>query len=232
MKCCGNCEWSISPEIEKEILEEQCYDEDDVNRPHAGDCCIGMQHNESYYCDSHLYIEGTEEYENIVIYDEEYFGQGYIIVTKLDDEIVKFVKISSCSENGFSFFSIRGYETKSSDSPNEEFRKINISVKQNELLYELLYNFGKKLNNQKIYSIDSNLYGKNNLSIKKGIDEVSLILEKDVYGVKNVNDFIDILIGDNYSCENYYDVLNFYNELSKISLKSELFSDLKKLILK
>lgn len=232
MKCCGNCEWSISPETEREILEEQCYDEDDVNRPRAGDCCIGMQHNGNYYCDSHLYIEGTEEYTNFVIYDEEYLGKGYIIVTKLDDEIVKFVKISIYSENGFPFFSIRGYEMKSSDSPNEEFRKINITVKQNELLYELLHNFGKKLNNKKIYSIDSNVYGKNNLSIKNGIDEVSLILEKDVFGVKNANDFIDILIGDNYSCENYYDVLNFYNELSKISPKNESFSDLKKIILK
>jgi len=50
MKCCANCEWSISPELEEESLEEQGYQEDDINRPHAGDCVIGMEHDKNYYC--------------------------------------------------------------------------------------------------------------------------------------------------------------------------------------
>jgi len=61
MKCCANCEWSISPELEEEILEEQGYQEDDINRPHAGDCVIGMEHDENYYCSSHQYLQGIEE---------------------------------------------------------------------------------------------------------------------------------------------------------------------------
>ncbi|MBE6153030.1 MAG: hypothetical protein E7166_02215 [Firmicutes bacterium] len=65
MKCCSNCEWSISPELEDEIKEEQRYDENDLNRPHAGDCVIGMKPNKNYYCDSHQYIQGMEE-ENIL----------------------------------------------------------------------------------------------------------------------------------------------------------------------
>lgn len=64
MKCCANCEWSISPELEDEIMEEQGYKENDPNRPHAGDCVIGMKHDENYYCKSHQYIDGMEEYEN------------------------------------------------------------------------------------------------------------------------------------------------------------------------
>ncbi len=67
MKCCANCEWSISPELEEEIMEEQRYEEDDPNRPRAGDCVIGLKHDENYYCSSHQYIQGYEEYDDINI---------------------------------------------------------------------------------------------------------------------------------------------------------------------
>lgn len=67
MKCCANCEWGISPELEEEIMAEQGYKEDDPNRPHAGDCVIGMKHDEKYYCSSHLYIQGYEKYDDIDI---------------------------------------------------------------------------------------------------------------------------------------------------------------------
>lgn len=67
MKCCANCEWSISPELEDEIMEEQRYKEADPNRPHAGDCVILMNPDNNYYCESHQYIQGYEEFDNFKI---------------------------------------------------------------------------------------------------------------------------------------------------------------------
>jgi len=74
MKCCSNCEWSISPELEDEIKEEQRYDENDPNRPHAGDCVIGMQHDKNYYCSSHQYIQGMEE-ENSLLNENKHINR-------------------------------------------------------------------------------------------------------------------------------------------------------------
>ena len=61
MKCCANCEWCISPDLEEEIMQEQGYTQDDPNKPYAGECSIGMQHNGNYYCSSHTYLDGMEE---------------------------------------------------------------------------------------------------------------------------------------------------------------------------
>lgn len=232
MKCCANCEWNISPELEEEILREQRYDETDPNRPHAGDCCIGMKHNETYYCKYHQYLQGYEEYENIVLYDDKCFGPGYYIITKLDDEIIKYMKISIIQESGFPFFQIIGFEKNSVDKPDESFRKIQFTVEKNDPLYKIIGNLAKNTNNQKIYSIDQTFQGKNNLSAKCDIEESFLILEKDIYGVKYETDSINILLGDNDSCKNYKAISNFYNELSSISLRKAKENEIKRLLFK
>lgn len=53
IECCANCVWIISPTDEEEILRENSeYKEDDPNRPQAGDCAIGEEHDKNYWCPS------------------------------------------------------------------------------------------------------------------------------------------------------------------------------------
>jgi len=72
MRSCGNCFWSFSP-ADEEALREEYHGEDydlDENNPRAGDCCLGVDHNNKYYCSSHSYselCEDCEEYENLGI---------------------------------------------------------------------------------------------------------------------------------------------------------------------
>lgn len=220
MRCCANCEWCISKELEEEIIEEQGYNEEDFDRPHAGDCSLGMKHDENYYCSFHHYIEGMEEYENEVYYDEQYLAHGYLIISKLDGEIMRYIKISSYGEGGYPKFIIRGYEKNSKDKPEQHYRNIYFTIKRNEPLYKPLCIFANNLNQQVLYSIDPSEQGKNHLEINCDREEAIITLSKDVYGVKNATDFIDINLGDNDSCKNYEEVNSFYNNLSSIALKS------------
>lgn len=84
MKCCGNCEWCITEEEELAQIKEKNYDEEDLNRPLTGDCSLGIDHGENYCCSQHNYME---KLTNIyVLYDENYFGPGYFIVTEYNKE--------------------------------------------------------------------------------------------------------------------------------------------------
>ena len=66
MRCCGNCEWSFSPEDEDELWREY-YGEDydlDANTIKAGDCALGCIHNDNFYCASHTYNEYSSDYQD------------------------------------------------------------------------------------------------------------------------------------------------------------------------
>lgn len=68
MRCCGNCEWSISPILEDDLRRDY-HGEDydlDLNTPKAGDCCLSKEHNKDYYCPSHEYDESSDEYCNYI----------------------------------------------------------------------------------------------------------------------------------------------------------------------
>lgn len=230
MKCCANCEWSISPELEDEIMKEQGYDMNDLTRPKAGDCVLGMTYDKNYCCSKHIYIEGMEENENYIFYDEEYLGIGYLIVTTLDEEVVKFIKISITNNSVFPCFIVRGFEKDSYDSLDNEFRTIKFTFQKDEPIYELVSKFAKSINNEKLYSIDSNEQGKNNLQLESFINEASIILSKDILGVKHATNFIDVLLGDSDTCKYYEQLLEFYKDLSELPLTTLKEEDIKKLL--
>lgn len=229
MKCCGNCFWSFT-QYDEEAVEG--YDEFDENIPQAGDCCIGQDHQGIYCCSHHSYIEGMEEYDNYVMWDDKYLGPGYLIVSKLDDEIVKFIKISVWDNEGILNFYIRAFEKDTVEEVNQDFRKIDIKVKSNDPLYNAIFDLSKSLNGKSLYSVDSLMHGKNNLKVEGYLDEASLIVNQDVYRVKYTTDFVDVLVGDNYSCKFYDAFFNFYNQLSAICVENSNDNDIKQLLLK
>lgn len=228
MRCCANCEWSISPMLEKHIMEEQGYDENDLNRPHAGDCVIGSNHNGNFVCSSHLYCDGTEEIN--LMYDEKYMGTGYLLVNTVNDELERFIKISIFGD-GFPSFSIRGYEVGSKDNLDSEFRSMIITIDKSNFLYESLKILVNDLNGEFLYSIDSHNQGKNNIQFVDNGDSVSIILNKDIMGVKDATKFIDITLGDRDTCKCYAQLLRFYNSLAYLPVHDATDKDIKKLLL-
>ena len=82
MRCCGNCFWSFSPQDEEEL---DGYSEYDINKPKAGDCCIGQDHGENYCCSHHDYIDGMEEYENYEDAEKSEYKQVFSALRKVID---------------------------------------------------------------------------------------------------------------------------------------------------
>lgn len=61
-KCCANCFWSFN-EFDEQDLPDTEYAEDGINKPKAGDCVLGIDHNSTYVCNEHSYIDGLEPIE-------------------------------------------------------------------------------------------------------------------------------------------------------------------------
>ena len=216
MKCCANCEWSISPECEDEIIREQHYSEEDLNRPKAGDRVWGYSHNGKFVCDNHKYIEvGIETY---VLYDDKYLGEGYFIISEYYNQIIKFIKIYKTNYFGLPSYSIRGYEVDSVDTDDRNFREIEISVDRKTELFDIISSFANSLNNDRLYALDPKHYGKNNLSAEVYKNTAFLILAKDIWRSRGGTNFIDIELGDHLTCEKYNEIAKFYKALEEISL--------------
>lgn len=151
-RCCGNCEWSISPECEEEIMKENNYDETDPNRPRAGDCCLGREHNGDYVCTSHDYIEAAME--TYTFYEDKYAGPGYFVVTEYWENIIKFFKLYRTGTYGNYSYGIRIYEY----DPIKIMEKVGIVYEinkyDNEVLYKAITIFAKALGENVIWDID------------------------------------------------------------------------------
>ena len=106
MRCCSNCEWSLSSLCEEEMMIEDC-DVEEQTVSEIGNCLLSIDHNGSYVCREHDYIENG--ISNYLLYDDTYLGPGYFIVTEYYGEIVKFIKLYQTSD-GFPSFAIRGYD--------------------------------------------------------------------------------------------------------------------------
>ncbi len=87
------------------------------------------------------------------------------------------------------------------------------------------------MNGKKVETIDKFYQGRNNFSLKEENNIVTLSIFKDVYGVKDATDFVDINIGDETTCDNYQAIITFYNDLLKSNIKESTEEDIKKLVL-
>ena len=152
-RCCGNCEWSISPECEEEIMKENHYDENDPNRPRAGDCCLGREHDENYFCDSHEYISSC--LETYAFYEDKYLGPGYFIVTRYDENIIKFLKLYRTGTYGNYNYGIMAYEYDPMKVMEKTGITLDVRNSDGEVLYKAITIFAKALGKSVIWDIDS-----------------------------------------------------------------------------
>lgn len=229
MKCCANCGWSISPTDEEEMLKEIEYNEEDIFRPKAGDCCLGIPHNGNFVCKEHLFSENMIGID--VLYDDKYLGIGYFIIAKYSDEIVNFIKIYK-TDGGLTKYNIRGCEVDSIEDKNKQFSeiKIKISSVEHPELFNIISEFAKSINNSILYSTNVLVHGNNNLMIEMDQYNVYLILSKDKCGDKNKTNFIDMELVDYLTCEKYKEIDVLFKNLSKITIEKEQEATMKKVL--
>ena len=157
--------------------------------------------------------------KNYIRYDDQYLGSGYFIITKKDNKIKKFFKIYAMSENrALAEFGVRAYEEGSYDDPNYGFRDIEFSFDEKDgKLYESLINLDEKLNGKSVKTIDSTRQGKNNFRLERDDDKLKLIVSKDIYnGNQHPTDYIDIHVGDMYTCKNYRGILSLFQAFKRM----------------
>ena len=216
MKCCGNCEWCITEEEELAQIKEKNYDEEDLNRPLTGDCSLGIDHGENYCCSQHNYME---KLTNIyVLYDENYFGPGYFIVTEYNKEPVILIKMFITGSKTFPEFKLFAYEKESNNYSTKLNKSINLLVfkKNNEDLYQIVKLLSSSLPYDTVLSAENNKE-KSSIHISITEDYADITISKDIVSDKDNKDSINITLGDPYTCKNYIQLSTFYNRLAKLS---------------
>lgn len=186
-------------------------------------------------CEDHQFIDGMEDEKNYVMYDETYFGQGYFIIHKNGDEITKFIKIYITNNDGFPSYAIRAFSIDARDIPDSEFTNIDFVFRSNEDFANGLFNIFKELSkniNVKLETIDSFKQGRNNMVLSVNNRSVRVTISKDVFrGKQHPSDFIDIDLGDNYTCQNYEAINSFYNSLAALCPQTAREEDIKRLLM-
>lgn len=209
-RCCENCNFSshFGNTLDLEELIAGDYTE--------GIMCekSGADTTPLDVCKEHKYIEGSEEYKNYILYDDQYLGPGYFIISELDNEIIKFMKLYISSKNSFPHYHAIAFEKDSIDQEWQPYRKIKFEFESDDALFQIINDLNKSLNDSQIKSIDPYNQGKNKLYTSSDERTASLVFEKDVLGVKFATDFININIGDNFACNQYFEFDKFFHSLS------------------
>ena len=159
-------------------------------------------------------------------YDDTYLGPGVVILENED----KFLKICSNGELGFPKFFIRAFDKKKRDKYDQKLTNISFVIESSNELFDIFLNLYEALNGDKLYSVDKLYEGKNCFEVKKVNQAIVLSINKDIYGVQNSSDYIDIALGDNDSCKHYIPVWDCYNKLVSKSKRSHV--DIGKMLLK
>ena len=225
MRCCGNCyngHYNLSERGEELFCDETGFMEEEVE----ADFC----------CEYHRYYPGMEEEKNYIFYDESYLGPGYLIVNIKDGKMSKFLKVYNASENESPLFGIRAYSTDAKEDPNEEFSSIDFSFRDIEDdrngLFKLFIDLISNLSENRIFTIDSFSQGKNNIELDYNPKIAKITLNKDTYhGTQHPCNYIDVLIGDEYTCNDYDAIIKFWQRLSEINPKELSSDEVNKLIL-
>lgn len=172
--------------------------------------------------------------KNYVLYDDTWLGPGFFIISKDENKIINFLKIFVMNNYNFPNYGLRAFSIFGRDNPNDEYTIIDFTFTENNTesnLYKIFYRLCTNLNGKKIETIDKFRQGKNWFSLKEENHIVTLSIAKDIYGVKDATDFIDINIGDEITCDDYQSIAIFYSQLLNSTAKMAKTDDIKQLVL-
>lgn len=171
-----------------------------------------------------------KNFKNYVLFDESYLGSGYFIISELNGVIIKYIKIYTSNNCDYPNYNIRAFERGSVDVVDQHYRDIIIDIEKEEDLFEPLDELSFITNGEPILSIDPYEQGKNQFRVDAKEDVVSLICSKDVFGVKQATDFIDINVGDDKTRRSYLAVYIFFQNLNSICNKKGNDEDIKRIL--
>lgn len=225
MRKCGNCyngHYNLSNRGEEMYCDESEFMDEDTE--------------EEKCCEYHRYYPGLEEEKNYLFYDEAYLAPGYLIVNMKNGQMNKFLKICNVSENGFPLFDIRAYSSELKEDSNERFSKIDFTFRDLEDEDNGLYKCFKKLYygllGKSVNSVAPVSEGNSNFKLDFNSRVTTMTISKDIYkGLQHPTDYIDILVGDEVTCDNYQAMLKFYQELSAICVNKLSCEEVKELLL-
>ena len=170
--------------------------------------------------------------ENYLLYDDTYLGPGYFIISKENKEIRKFLKIFIMNEQNCPSYGLRAFGVDGKDNPNNDYTIIDFSFPKDTNLYNIFYKLFLSLNGKDINTIDKFNEGNNHFSLKEVNEAVILSIYKDIYGINEVSDFIDLNLGDDLTCPYYAEIATFFNDLAKANVKKANEEDIEELRLK
>lgn len=161
--------------------------------------------------------------KNYLFYDKNYLGPGYFVVHKEDQRIISFFKFYKVdSGGGFPVFNFRAFSIDGIDNPDKDFTNIEfVFNKEDEEngLYEIFLYLSKAINKELI-TIDRFHQGNNYLRFCQGKEIVKIIASKDIWNADHYNDFIDIVLGDDMTCQFYYELSLAYNKLGELNVST------------
>ena len=135
---------------------------------------------------------------------------------------------------GFPNYGLRAFSIFAKDNPNKEFTVIDFTFTEDNTpsgLYKIFHTLCLDLGGKKIATIDKFAQGQNSFSLKEENHSITLSIAKDIYGVKDTTDFIDINIGDEMTCDSYQAIAKFYNHLLDSNVKKAKTEDIDQLAL-
>ncbi len=172
--------------------------------------------------------------ETYVLYDRDRMNPGYFIITEEEGEIVQFIRLGTLSTNctnSLPVFCMRGYhQQKCMPEWYAPSKIIDFTVENGHPLYESLYNLAKFLEERPLSTMDTLDQRKDTLSASVRKDTVTITMSKSPYKLKEATHFIDILLGDSYTCGFYNEILDFYRSLSSVSIGETSEKGIEKII--
>lgn len=218
MRTCDNCfsgHYNLSDRGEEMFCDESEYMEEKTNP--------------NDICEYHRFYPGMEEEKNIVLYDENYLGPGFLIVKLKDNKVIKFIKLYMINEAGFPNFAIRAF-SKDLNNCEIEFDFRDLEDFDNGL-FKTVTQLCYKLSNKPIVNIDKSSHGENSFELTTNGRVTKWTFKKDIYGDNTrLKDGVDIYIGDDCTCPNYDAICDFYNALCKLDIKKTTTDDIKCLL--
>ena len=210
MRICANC-YNAHYNMSNGKEELYCDESEFIEEPTK----------EESSCEYHRYFPGMEEEMNYLYYDNSYLSPGFLIVNVEDGKMKKYMKIYNARDNGMPLYGIRAYSLDAKEDPNESFSKIDFTFRDFEDyengLYDCFTSLCNSLSGNTVFSTDSMSHGKNHFKLNSNSRVTTISIFKDTYhGLQHPTDYIDILLGDEYSCNCFLEINAFYQKLSRI----------------
>ena len=175
--------------------------------------------NNNYVCDNHRFAFNYSQEVNELFYDDSYGGPGFLIITKRNNEIIKYLKLFIINPKGVPKFGINAYDSEETDL-DDDFTTLSFVFRDIEDnangLYSAFLEFCESINKDKTH-----------FNVVDNGNTVKLVIAK----AKNYKQSsMDINLGDYFSSRCYPEVFNLFMNLIKYKTQTLSEEDTKQIV--